>query len=157
MYNIFVDYIRASDSVYRNKIIWYLAQDNVPAKLIRLIELTLINTRARVKTNNEYTEEFKVESGENQGDTLAATLFTVLVDVVLKQVDLRGNISTSLKQCSANADDILITAKQSLIDTCEKLKNQLMHFELTLNESKTKYLRCPQKNWSEWFPNIWNN
>ena len=65
MHNIFVDYMRAFDSVYKNKIIQRLAQDNVPAKLIRLTELTLINTRARVKINNEYTEEFKVESGVN--------------------------------------------------------------------------------------------
>ena len=111
MHNIFVDYMLAFDSVYRNKIIQCLAQDNVPVKLMRLAELTLINTRARVKINNEYTEAFKVESGVNQGDTLAATLFSVLVDVVLKQLDLRGNIPTSLKQCSANADDILITTK----------------------------------------------
>ena len=118
---------------------------------MRLAELTLINTRARVKINNEYTEAFKVESGVNQGDTLAATLFSVLVDVVLKQLDLRGNIPTSLKQCSANADDILITtkSKQSLIDTSEKVKNQLIHFGLTVNERKTKYLRCHKKNWSE--------
>jgi len=56
MHNIFVDYMRAFDSVYKNKIIQRLAQDNVPAKLIRLIELTLINTRAKVKINSEYTE-----------------------------------------------------------------------------------------------------
>jgi len=98
MCNIFVDYIRAFDSVYRHKII-YLAQDNVPAKLISLMKLTLINTRARVKINNEYTKELKVESGVNQGDTLAATLFSVLVDVVLKQLHSRGNISTSLTLC----------------------------------------------------------
>jgi len=36
--------------------------------LLRLIELTLINNRTRVKINNEYTEDFKVESGVKQGD-----------------------------------------------------------------------------------------
>jgi hypothetical protein len=36
--------------------------------------------------NSEHTEEFKVESGVKQGDLLAATLFSVLVDVTLKQL-----------------------------------------------------------------------
>jgi hypothetical protein len=46
--------------VCRNKIIESLVPFKIPAKLIRLIELTQINTAARVKINNEYTEEFKV-------------------------------------------------------------------------------------------------
>jgi hypothetical protein len=65
----------------RNKLITCVAEYNVPAKLIRVIELTIINTRAGVKVNNEYTEEFKGESGVKQGDTLSATLFSVVVDV----------------------------------------------------------------------------
>lgn len=65
----------------------------VPAKLQILIELILINTRARAKINNTHTEKFKVESGEQQGDPPSATLYAVVVDVIFKQLDLRGNIS----------------------------------------------------------------
>lgn len=46
-----------------------------------MIELTIINTRAGVKINNEYTEEFKGESGLKRGDPLSATLLSVVVDV----------------------------------------------------------------------------
>jgi hypothetical protein len=35
----------------------------MPPKLISLIKLTLENTTANVKVNNECTEEFRVESG----------------------------------------------------------------------------------------------
>jgi hypothetical protein len=35
---------------------------------------------------NEHTEEFKKESGVKQGDLLAADLFSVFVDVILKQL-----------------------------------------------------------------------
>jgi hypothetical protein len=45
-----------------NKIIECLALHKVPVKLIRLVGLTLINTRVKVKINNEYTVEFRVES-----------------------------------------------------------------------------------------------
>jgi hypothetical protein len=61
-----------------------LAQCNVPANLKGLIELNLINTGARVKIKNEYTEEFKKESGVKQGDRLSAALFSVAVNVILK-------------------------------------------------------------------------
>ena len=63
------------------------------------------------KINNEYTEEFKIECGIKQRDPPSANLFSVGVDVILKQLDLWGNISTRLKQCSAYADDILITIR----------------------------------------------
>jgi hypothetical protein len=54
-------------------------------------------------------KEFRVESGVKQGDPLSATKFSVVTDVILKQTDLRGNVPTCLKQCSAYADDIMIT------------------------------------------------
>jgi hypothetical protein len=76
-------------------------QHDIPSKIIRLIALTLTNTVSKVKINNQFTENFSVEIRIKQGDPLPATLFTVVIDNVLKQMDLRGNISTRLKQCSA--------------------------------------------------------
>jgi hypothetical protein len=48
-----------------------------------------------------------------------------------------------LKQSSAYADDILITArtKQTLIDKFGKLKNISSQFNLIINENKTKYMK----------------
>ena len=60
----------------------------------KLIKLTLENTTAKVKVNNAYTEEFRVESGVKQGDPLSPTLFSLVIDTVLKKLDLWGNIST---------------------------------------------------------------
>jgi hypothetical protein len=53
-------------------------------------------------------------------------------------MDLTGNISTRLKQCSAYADDILITTrtKQSIIDTFQRLKEISVQFGLIINEKK---------------------
>jgi hypothetical protein len=56
----------------------------VPAKLLILIELILINTKARAKINNRYTEKFRVESGVQQGGPPSATLYSVEVDVIFK-------------------------------------------------------------------------
>ena len=122
LYNIFVDFSQAFDSVSRNKIIECLTKYEVPNKIIRLIGLTFTNSTAKVKTGNQLTEEFQIVSGVKQGDPLSATLFSIVIDDVLKQLDLKGNISTRIKQCSAYGDDILITTKtlHSLTDTFQK-------------------------------------
>jgi hypothetical protein len=118
-----VDYVRAFDSVYGNKLTECLKKFDVPDKLIRLIALTLKNTRARAKINKDYTEEFIVKCGVKQEDPLSATMFSLVIDTMLKQMGPRGNITTHLKQCTAYADDILLTTstKQSLIDTLQEL------------------------------------
>jgi hypothetical protein len=89
-----------------------------------------------------------VESGVKQGDTLSPTVFSLVIATVLKKLDLRGNISTQLRQLSAYADDILLIARtiQSLKDTFQQLKNVSMEVGLIINENKTKYLRCTKKD-----------
>ena len=116
-------------------------------KLIKLIGLTLNNSTAKVKIGNQFTNEFRIDYGVKQGDPLSATLFRIVIDNVIKQLDLKGNISTSIKQCSAYADDILLTTRMmyTLKDTFRKLKEISIQVGLTTNEHKTKYLRCTKK------------
>jgi len=144
-----VDYTYAFDSVHRNKLIECLKKFDVPDKLIRLIALTLIHTRAKVKVNRDFTEEFIAKCGVKQGDPLSATMFSLVIDTILKQMELRGNITTRLKQCIAYADDIPLTTrtKQPLLDTFQKLKEIMAQYGLIVNGQKTKYLRCTRKNY----------
>jgi len=90
LYNIFVDYKHAFDSLHINKLTECLKKFDIPDKLIRLIALTLIHTRARVKVNRDFTEEFIVKCGVIQGYLLSATLFSLVIDTILKQMELRG-------------------------------------------------------------------
>jgi len=61
---------------------------------------------------------------------ISATQFYIVTDDILKQLELRGNISTRLTQCSVYADGILITARneQTMIDIFKKLKT--FHYNL---------------------------
>jgi hypothetical protein len=93
--------------VYGEKIIKCLNNCEIPSKLIKLIAKTLQDTKVRVKVKQNYTEKFEILRGVKQGDPLSATLFSIVSDDILKQPELRGNISTRLKQCSAYADDTL--------------------------------------------------
>jgi len=146
-HNIFVDYLQAFNCINRNKVIDSLNEYNIPSKLIKLIILTLLGTNALVKINNEFTGKIEVQTGVKQGDPLSATLFSTAMDSVLKKMELRGNISTRLRQCTAYADDILITARtrQAMIDTFVKLKNESLKYGLTVNVHKTKYLKCSRR------------
>ena len=86
-------------------------------------------------------------TGVNQGDPPSATLFSIAMDCILKKMELRGYISTRLRQCTAYADDILITSRttQTMIDTFVKLKNESLKYGLTVNVHKTKYLKCSRR------------
>jgi hypothetical protein len=138
---------QALDSLYRDKIIKCLNNYDIPSKLIKLIAKTLQDIKVRVKVNQNYTEKFEISMGVKQSDLLSATLFGIVIDDILKQLELRGNISTRLKQCSAYADDILIIAqtKQTMIHTFEKLKNISLQLGLIVNENKIKYMKCTRK------------
>ena len=111
LHNVFIDYTQAFDSVFRYKIIQCLHYYEIPSKLIKLIARTLQDTKVTVKVNQNYTEKFEILMGVKQGDPLSATLFSIVIDDILKQLELTGNTSTCLKQCSAYAADILITAQ----------------------------------------------
>jgi len=87
------------------------------------------------------------KQGSDRGDPLSATLFSIAMDSVLKNMELRGNISTRLKQCTAYADDILVTTRttQAMIHTFVKLKNVSLKYGLLVNVHKTKYLKCTRR------------
>ena len=78
--------------------------------MIKIKARTLQDTK-RVKVNQNYTDKFEITTDVTQGDPLSATLLGIVIDDILKQLELRGNISTRLKQCSAFADYILITVR----------------------------------------------
>ena len=81
----------------RCSVIKCLNKYEIPSKLIKLITTTLQDTKARVKINQNYTVKFEIMTGVKQGDLLSATLFSIVIDDILKQLELSGNISTRLK------------------------------------------------------------
>jgi hypothetical protein len=147
LHNFFIHYKQAFDSVYRDKIIKCLNNYDITNILIKLITKTLQDTKVRVKVNQNYTENFEILTGVKQDDRLSATTFIIVIEDILNQLELRGTISTRLKQSSAYADTILITArtKETMIDAFEKLKNITLQFGLIVNGNKKKYMKCTRK------------
>jgi hypothetical protein len=147
LHNIFIDFSYAFDTVNRNVIYNSLIKYKVPYKLIKLIKLTLQQTKMKMKINNSYMVWFKTKTGVRQGDPLSTLLFSVVLDSIITNLEVRGNITTRLKQICADADDTVIIGrtKQVLIDTYCKLKQEALMAGLIVNISKTKYLYCTRK------------
>ena len=111
LHNIFIDFSQVFDTVNRDGIYNSLTKYNIPDKLIKLIKLTMQRTKMKVKVNNSYSEWFETKAGVRQGDPLSALLFSVVLDSVITNLEIRGNITTRLKQICAYADDIVIIGR----------------------------------------------
>ena len=103
-------------------------------------------TKMKVKVNNSYSEWFETKTGVGQGNPLSALSFSVVLDSVITNLEVRGNITTRLKQICAYADDTVIIGrtKQILNDTFCKLKDEALNAGLIIN-NKTKYLYWTRK------------
>ena len=73
----------------------------IPSKLIKLIKMTMQNTRAVVETEHGRTEKFHINTGLRQGDALSTLLFNLVLEGIIRKLDTRGNISTKLTQLHA--------------------------------------------------------
>jgi hypothetical protein len=124
--------------VYRTAVIRSLKQFRIPTKLQNLITLTLQNTTAQLRVNNDLTEAIDINTGVRQGDPLSALLFSMVIDIAMNNLDIRGNISTRLRQMCAYADDLLIVARarQAMMDTFIKLKNEAVESGSVVNMAK---------------------
>ena len=88
LHNIFIDFSQAFDTVNRDVMHNSLIKHNVPDKLINLIKLTMQRTKLKVKVNNSYSECFETKTGVRQGDPLSALLFSVVLDLVITNLEV---------------------------------------------------------------------
>ena len=68
---------------------------------------------------------------------MSALLFSIVMDVIITKLEVRGNISKRLKQISTYADDIVIIGRtnQAMIDILNKLQKNVIQI-WTINKRK---------------------
>jgi hypothetical protein len=71
---LFIDFRQAFDKVHRSKMIEILKLMKIPSKLIRLVKMSVQNTRAVVETEHGRSEKFNINTGLRQGDALSTFL-----------------------------------------------------------------------------------
>jgi len=67
----------------------------------------------------------------------------LILDSVIKKLNLRGVVSLKLKQIVAYADDVALLARslKALKEIFHKLKNEVTLVGLSISEERTKYMQ----------------
>jgi hypothetical protein len=143
LHNAFRDSNQAFDSISRSTVAKVLKEMQLPEKIVSLVNLVTQRTKAKIKLNNEYTEQIEVKTGIKQGDPLSTILFCTVMESLMNKLETRGNISTRLKQVCVYANDVALVTrtKQVQINTLQKLKQEAEKYGLVINQNKTKYMR----------------
>jgi sorting nexin-29 len=106
-------------------------------------------TAAKVKVQNDLSENFRIRNGLTQGDALACILFNMAQEKIIRdaKINQRGNIFYKSVQILAYADDIDIINKspKSLQEATIALDRAARRMELEINQAKTKYMICGSK------------
>jgi lysozyme family protein len=95
MHMLFVDFRQAFDSINRKRLHEAMDWMQIPDKLIRLTQMTMNITKAKVKICNKLSAKFEFNTGVKQGDGLSAAIFIVALQNVMKSIDQRVNMYTN--------------------------------------------------------------
>lgn len=148
----FLDLKAAFDSVPRQYIWEALVAKRVPIRLINAIKSVYEQPVGIVRIDGEMSEEFLMERGVKQGDSLSPLLFNIFLDEITKICKRRTNrtkmgmwkMRPVFIQTLLYADDIALIA-----DTPEKLQQGIMEWyeelrrkgmEINIEKSKVMWI-----------------
>lgn len=144
IHQLFIDFKQAYDSINRQKLYETMEYFEIPKKLIRLVKMTLKETKCKVILQSETSRNFLVNKGLRQGDSLSTLLFNLCLEKVIRSSNTgrEGSIFTRSSQNLAFADDVDLMARnmKTLTENYTKVKNVSTEFGLVINTDKTKYM-----------------
>ena len=111
LHDVFMDFNQTFDSINRSTVIKVLKEMRIPGKSVSLFNMVTQHTKAKIKLNNEYTEQIEVKNGIKQGDPLSTILFYTVMESLMKTLEIRGNITTRLKQVCVYADYVVVLTR----------------------------------------------
>jgi hypothetical protein len=85
----FIDINQAFDSLKRSTIIQALKEMQLPGKFVRLVSMLTQHTKAKIKLNNEYTEQIDVKTAIKQGDPLSTKLLNTVMEMLMRKLEKR--------------------------------------------------------------------
>ena len=85
-YVVFVDFVKALDSLHRPLSLRILRHHEIPQKSLNIIQALYENIECRVMHNNQLTEPFRVGNSVKQGCMLSPVLFSMAVNWLTRTV-----------------------------------------------------------------------
>lgn len=143
----FVDFTKAYDSIHRESLLNILKEFGLHPKLIRLIGLTLKNTKSKVRFRNDFSKPFDINTGLRQGDGLSPLLFNCVLEKIMREwgkvcqpnIKIGKNIKLN---CLAFADDLALLANdiEEAKFQIEELENIARKVGLQISYEKTEMM-----------------
>ena len=151
MWQGFVDFKQAYDSIHRPSMWNIMAEFGIPVKLINLVKTCYRDSKSCVQVGKKKTECFDINSGLRQGCLLSPMLFNLILEKVKRSMEeVRGgvNLGDVNVKVLAFADDVDITGPD--IQHIERLyvpfKETASRTGLEVNQNKTKIMRLARDN-----------
>ena len=147
MWMLSMDMRKAFDTIDHSALMQSLRSKGLPEEYISLLTILYADQKGVVN----HSSEFLIQRGVKQGDTLSAILFNCILDMAfdlwLASLTHEGIfIAHGLSRLTniRYADDILLYAKSldELVSMAEGLLDEMKKIGLSLNDTKTKVLRC---------------
>jgi sorting nexin-29 len=92
LYMLFIDFRQAFDTIKWKKLIRTLEKFDIPKKLIKMIAITLEDSRSKVFVGGKLSEPFMMSSGVRSSDSISAVLFNLALHEAIKDMRIRGTV-----------------------------------------------------------------
>ena len=142
VYICFIDYKKAFDRVYHEKLIEALKDLEVDGKDLMLIKNLYWEQTASIQTEDGYSESFPIKRGVRQGCVLSPSIFNVYTERIFRSfeempgIKLCGEYLNNLRY----ADDTVLIAEseEELQKLVDRVKEGSLEYGLEMNTKKTK-------------------
>ena len=144
MYNNFIDFKQAFDSVWQKGLWQVLRTYGIPEHLIQLLEDLYSKSLSAVRVDSELTEWFRVTVGARQGCNLSPYLFNFLLEAIMQHalaeteagVTISGEVVNNLR--FADDIDLIAETEEQLQELTDRVNTTSARYGLLINKQKTK-------------------
>ena len=147
IYFCFIDYAKAFDCVYHNKLWEILKEMGIPDHLICLLRNLYAGQESTVRTGHGTTDWFQIGKGVRQGCILSPCLFNLYAEYIMRNTGLdEAQARIKIGRRNINnfryADDTTLMAEseEELKSLLMKVKEESEKVGLKLNIQKTKIM-----------------
>jgi hypothetical protein len=139
VHQIFIEFKKAYDSVRREVIYNTFYEFGIPMKLVRLIEMCLIETYSRECVSKNLSDMLPIRNGLKQGDAIWTLLFNYALKCTIRRVQV---IQDGLKLNGTHADDVNILggSVNTIKENAEAFIFVSKETGLEENAGETKYM-----------------